>query len=52
MVIGTHMVKQQSDWPKLFRMASQTIGPKIPDHSFQSHFGSGNGGMGTRLYIH
>ena len=43
------MTKRQSDWPELFGMASQGIGPKIPDHFFRVHFVSGSGGMGTRL---
>ena len=32
MSFGSHVTKQQSDWPEIFGMVSQGIGPKIPDH--------------------
>ena len=50
-IFGRHVTKRRSDWPELFGMASQGIGPKIPDHLFRGHFVSGSGGMGTRLDI-
>ena len=50
-VFGRHMSKWRSDWLELLGMASQGIGPKIPDHPFRIHFVSGSGGMGMGLSI-
>ena len=48
-VFSKHMSKWRSDWLELFGMASQGIGPKIPEHPFRIHFVSRSEGMGMRL---